>query len=220
MPIVLVAFLLLCSFVVPADAAEPFWDTKSHTEWTDEEVEKMLKDSPWAITKTIAQGAIIHGVGGRTGRGVNVKRSRHPKTITFTVRWQSAFPVKQAFSRFQSSQGRRGGQKSKGLLSREEPSYILVVADMPNLVIRQTDTTDGKLKKGSKLKVKDLGEIEPSRVEIKQGGGESNIIFHFPRGRPITADHKEAEFIMKIGHTTIKRKFKMAEMTVDGELTL
>ncbi len=220
MSIMLVGVFLLWNLGAPAKAADAFWETKDHADWSEAEVEQMLKDSPWAITKTIAQGAILYGVGGRTGRGVRVKRSRNPKTLTFTVRWQSAPPVKQAFHRFQSSQGRGGRRNAGTALSRTEPNYILAVTDMPSFVIRQTGTTEGKLKRGSKLKVRDLGEIEASRVEIKRVGGGSALIFHFSRGVPITEDHKEVEFVMKIGHATIKRTFKPAEMTVKGELAL
>ena len=46
-------------------AAADFWDEKDFTMWSDKEVEKMLRDSPWSRRVTIA----IRGQGDRGSGG-------------------------------------------------------------------------------------------------------------------------------------------------------
>jgi hypothetical protein len=215
----MIAFGCACLAVGNALTSE-FWDVKEPSEWTSEELEILLKDSPWAITKTVAQGAIL-GSRNPSARRRSIPRSS-PKTITFTVRWLSADPVREAFGRFMASQGKRSGQRNKAqsLLKQAESHFIVMIADMPANIVQQTDTTEPKLQKGSVLKVKDRFEMAPSRVSMHRGGGEAQILFYFPRSEDVTVEDKEIEFQVKIGAATIKRRFKPAKMRVDGELAL
>jgi hypothetical protein len=51
--------------------AADFWKTKDSTQWTSEEVSKVLNDSPWARGKTVQpqQSQMRRGGGGRRGGG-------------------------------------------------------------------------------------------------------------------------------------------------------
>ena len=209
--------LLLCATTL---FGAEFWDTKEPSDWTDAEVEALLKNSPWAITKTIAQGAILGPKRVAPRRRVRIGNS--PKTITFTVRWLSAEPVREAFKRQVTMQGRgrRQSRQVETMLRQADTHYLVMVADMPANVLTQTDATEPKLKQGSVLKVKGRFEVEPSRVEMRRGGGEGSMIFYFPRRDDLSVEDKKIEFQMKIGSTTIKREFKPSEMIVDGELAL
>ena len=56
-----------------------------------------------------------------------------------------------------------------------------------------------------------------------RGGGAQNsslLIFVFPKGFGISKDHKEVEFVTRVGNYTIKRKFKVKDMLYKGELAL
>jgi hypothetical protein len=59
--ILLIASLAAAGALTAAD----FWQSKKYTEWSDKEVEKMLKDSPWAKTVQMEAG----GGGGGGGKG-------------------------------------------------------------------------------------------------------------------------------------------------------
>src|SRR5271155_3249580 len=48
-------------------AAEP-WKTKEYTQWTDEEISKVLSDSPWAKEKTVSPQQTMQRRGGGMGR--------------------------------------------------------------------------------------------------------------------------------------------------------
>lgn len=209
--------LFLCS--LPLLGAN-FWDVKQPSDWTGEEIETLLRDSPWAITKTIAQGAILGPRRAAPRRRPRIGGS--PKTITFTVRWLSAQPVSDAFQRNMTMQG-RGRQQTRQvetMLGQADTHYLIMVADMPVNILTQTNATEPKLKRGSLLKVKNKFEIEPARVEMRRGGGEGWMIFYFPRRGDLSVEDKKIEFHMKIGSTTIKREFKPSEMLAEGELVL
>ena len=95
-----------------------------------------------------------------------------------------------------------------------------MVSDMPANILTQTDATEPQLQSGSLLKLKGKFEMEPSRVEMRRGGGEGSMIFYFPRRDDLSVEDKKIEFHMKIGSTTIKREFKPSDMIADGELAL
>jgi len=61
---VILALGLGAAVLVAAD----FWETKKFTEWTDKDVQKMLKDSPWARTVEVPL-SVGGGGGGGGGRG-------------------------------------------------------------------------------------------------------------------------------------------------------
>jgi hypothetical protein len=209
--------LLLCAATL---LGAEFWDAKEPSEWTGAEVETLLKDSPWAITKTIAQGAILGPKRVAPRRRVRIGSS--PNTITFTVRWLSAQPVRDAFQHYMTMQG-RGRQQSRQvetMLGHADTHYLIMVADMPAKILTQTDATEPKLKQGSLLKVKGKFELPAARVEMRRGGGQGSMIFYFPRRDDISIKDKKIEFHMKIGSTTIKREFKPAEMIADSKLAL
>jgi hypothetical protein len=47
-----------------------------------------------------------------------------------------------------------------------------------------------------------------------------DVLFAFPRSMPFTADDKEVEFITKLGTSTLKYKFKLKDMVVNGKLDM
>ena len=52
--------------------AESFWQEKPYTQWSQKEVDQILKDSPWAAEITVSPEAIFNAMraaGGRRGGG-------------------------------------------------------------------------------------------------------------------------------------------------------
>ena len=68
--------ILLAAGAVSALWAADFWQTRKFTEWSEKEVEKILKDSPWSHTFTVevrrggGGGGGGNRVGGNPGRGM------------------------------------------------------------------------------------------------------------------------------------------------------
>jgi hypothetical protein len=46
------------------------------------------------------------------------------------------------------------------------------------------------------------------------------LYFAFPKTEEITLEDKEVEFISKVGPMEFKKKFKLADMVLNGKLTL
>ena len=55
-----------------------------------------------------------------------------------------------------------------------------------------------------------------------RGGAQNSslLIFVFPKGFGISKDHKDVEFVTRVGNYTIKRKFKVKDMLYKGDLVL
>ena len=51
-------------------------------------------------------------------------------------------------------------------------------------------------------------------------GGSTVIVFAFPKTDAITAGDKEVEIVSKVGQYSVKKKFKLKDMVVKGELAL
>jgi hypothetical protein len=52
------------------------------------------------------------------------------------------------------------------------------------------------------------------------GGGSTIVVFAFPKTDPITLDDKEVELVSRIGQYNVKKKFKLKDMVVNGQLAL
>jgi hypothetical protein len=62
--------LILAALGACTLCAADFWQTKTFTDWSDKEVEKILKDSPWARTFSVETGKSKSSGGGGSNRGM------------------------------------------------------------------------------------------------------------------------------------------------------
>ena len=109
--------IMLCLVVEVAGQNE--WTRKPFQQWTKEEAEKVLNDSPWVARQevriryagevtAVAGGAKQEATGGfmRTEQNTAmVSGARAPVDFTFTLRLRSAVPVRQALSRLKQLEG-------------------------------------------------------------------------------------------------------------------
>lgn len=215
-------------FVAGLTAAD-FW-TKPYTSWTDQEVQKMITDSPWAErmqVETGGRGAISNA---EDKGGAIIGNLTTPVVLL----WQTALPVKQAlFGRPTATDAQ------KQLLEREESSHILRISGMPNSVRAQAEDLD-KFKTATVIKIKGKPDLHPVEIQLSAapappagggggpkgggkggfgGGGGFDAFFVFPEGS-IVADDKEFEFQTKLGPVNIRHKFKTKDMTYNGKLEL
>ncbi len=155
--------LIAVSFVafVPSSSAADFWKKKSYLEWKDDEVQKMLNDSPWSKHATVPGGSgeemstggsdatvsagrrrgslsSAGGIGAPSGEGgeASVRRTgssggRGPGGMSLLVQWTSALPVKQAMVRLRFGRQTAPSGDAAQLLAREEEGYFLTVRNLP-----------------------------------------------------------------------------------------
>lgn len=234
----LMAILCLGAAAVHADN---FWEKTKFPDWSEKEVRKMLNNSPWAHAVDIRlsilgsrstgrrRGGGTGGLGGEqaTGAGAGIPGrggSAVPETapvITVHVRWRSALPVRQAMAKSQFGDEVMSSPEAAKLLSHLEKIYVVEVAGVP---LRALQGTPDTLKSNAFLKIKGKPLIHATDIRGEREQDGVNLYLIFPRGQDathqISLEDKEVEFVIDLGPTTVKRKFKLREMVYEGKLEL
>lgn len=127
--------------------AADFWTKKPYSDWTDEESQKMVTDSPWAWHKSVDTG--------QSGPEGSI-------TQPVTLLWQSALPVKRAMY----GKASLTNPQQKALLDRVESVYLLRLNGVPLSYKAKTDVE--KLKAATTLSVKGKDPVHPDIVQIPE----------------------------------------------------
>jgi len=190
-------WLLAGTALVAAD----FWEEKDFTTWSDQEVEKMLTDSPWA-----KQVRSIVG-GGRT---------------EVTVAWSTALPIRQATVRQAIGLGTPIPPESQQELEMDPPVYVVTLSGLPP-TLRWLTTTVPAIEAETMLKRKDKTPIAVESVRLFQNKQSQliSLVFRFPKTDVITVEDGEVELVTKLGTSGgLKKKFKLSDMVFGDQLEL
>ncbi len=238
--------------------AAEFWQQKNPSEWTDKEVNRLLTKSPWAkeAVTTFDPGGMRRpegggpegeggpgmagpgGPGGQGGPGMGGPGMGGPggeggqmEPPKFTVRWESAAPVRAAAARAETP-------ASKAVAEWVQEFYVVTVSgsgprgprggglgrgDDPERQERMKamrERMQSRMKEATSLTVKGKGPIAPARVERIESENGQIIAFLFPRTEAISGDAKEVAFESAMGPMKIKARFTPAEMTYHGKLEM
>lgn len=236
-------WLLASTALVAAD----FWEEKDFTAWTDEEVEKMLTDSPWSRTVSVLSadfnlagrvgglsgGIVGRGVGSRggvgaAGGGVGGEGAGNlgggsfmapPRRTQLAVRWASALPVKKATVRGRVGDDAAIPADAQQILEQDEPFYRVAVVGVP-LEFAQAVGSLRELRDATILKRKNLNPIRPVDIRLMYDEAVLTLEFHFPRTDSIMIDDREVEFITELGGARVRTTFKLENMMFGERLTL
>ena len=191
---------------LPPAFSEDFWKSKPYTEWTEKELKKMLTNSPWA--KDVAAG--MQGMGGGMAPAPTAK-----------VRWQTALPVKQALVKMKFGAEAATSTQAQQLLASVDTFYLIVMEGLPQRIAQMGGARlQENLKKSTMLKRGDKPPILPTQIEVGVADKLVLIYYAFPKTDAIVLEDKEVEFVSKVGPMEFKKKFKLADMVMDGKLTL
>lgn len=224
-------------------AASDFWNRKQASEWSDEEIHRLMNKSPWA--KEVNAGAqpdrrslngappspdTPSGGGGRGmmggpggyGGGYEIggeRRERGARAATaVTIRWESAQPILDA-------------TKEK-LPAEFNNHYVLSVAGLPldwglnrparanrnGQDVRLSDLIE-RLQAGATLAAKGKDPEGPGIV--RRAPSDESWLFGFSKELlPLTRQDKDIEFSLNSGPMVVKAKFEPAEMMYRGQLAL
>jgi hypothetical protein len=195
-------WVLVCTVGLSAD----FWETRSFTDWSDKELQKLTSDSPWS-----RRVAVVPDTRGRTGGLAST-----PSKLTLTISWRSALPMKQALVRNQVGLDRPIPPASQLILERQEEFYVVSVSGLPMAYSRAA----GSLKNEAFLQRPHGAPISPSSTIIEPLKDTVILLFAFPRTDPITLKDREVEFVSRLGQIVIRQKFNLKSMVFHGELEL
>jgi hypothetical protein len=236
-------------FVLGASVwAADFWQVKPFTDWSDKDLQKMLTNSPWAksigvnvsgpsaITAGAPAGAGrgAGGVGqegtpiseqsGRGGRGPLSPPNAPPDVVVADVvlRWQSALPIKQALARLKYGAEAGSSAEAKETLGRQESNFVIVASGEPLRAMLRGDPEAVKAAVLGKTMLLRKGKnpIQPSDIQVNAAARNFEIYFTFPRTPEVTAEDKELEFVTKIGDLSLRSKFQLRSMMLNGKLEL
>ena len=225
--------------------AADFWDEKDFTTWSDEEVEKMLTDSPWAKRVRVSIGGPGSGGGfspfsreenyqrasavrdGRAragddnirGRGRGDGFAEGSPRVVLTVSWRSALPIKQALVRAQAGIGAAVPPEQRPFLIQQEPLYLVTISGIPR-PFGEGLNREAVLERTT-LEREDADPIAAEDVEPYLVDGETFILeFAFLRDDPITLLDRNVEFVTELGEVEIKRSFNVQEMMFGDALAM
>jgi hypothetical protein len=201
-------------------STEKAWKNKPVTEWTADDAQQVMTDSPWAKTtipvmeKAANEGP--HRGGGGYPRGgarndTGGERTDQGQPPTLTLRWESAVPIREAEL--------KAGDVDAPTVDEEH--YAIAVLGVPrNMLNAETRTMEGEFKKQATLKRDGKKDLKPSSVEIHQCEDGLIILYSFPRSNEISKYDRRVEFDAQIGRLKFTEPFYIEEMVYAGNLEL
>lgn len=159
-----------------------------------------------------------------------------PPQVKATVRWETAAPVLQAGKR-QWPEGVKGNYliSVEGLpmmggggggprgSAPAQPQFQESKQGGPAMDPQQRRRMMAeRLKQSTRIERKGKDPIAPAQIEMGQGqSGRAFLLFLFPKTtQPIEAADKDVTFVTQFGPMTVKAKFALKDMTVNGQLEL
>jgi len=240
MKIVGCLLLILTAIVNVALAQEK---SKPWTEWSKKDAEKILNDSAWGQTQTIAgsDSASTSAITKTQGAGnESVSRSGQSgesmgtKSINYRVRFLTAKPIREAFARMvvlsQPNAGKELTDQLQGFIDRDFGKYLVVafIVDSSDpkmttgMMAAMTRMNIGALKGKIYLERKDGKRLE--LLDYKPPIGDNmGAKFIFERdldGQPFLAPESETvKFVMEPSEKLkVNLRFKVSTMLYNGKL--
>ena len=142
------------------------------------------------------------------------------REMNFTVRWDSALPIRQAVMRAHYGPQVKSVEEAQKMLNTKLSHYAVSLIGFPARMAQQDPSRLAALASNAVLKRKKQDPIVAESVAVRPGDPPDGLVFYFPRRDPITLEDKEVEFQLEFGRLKIKRKFKLKKMVYDGNLEL
>ena len=226
---------------------EDFWVKKDYTQWSDEEVKKIMTSSPWAKDVLVSAPAGALGGGGRRGggatpsgidvenagggarggrggrgggRGGDAEGDSAPSEVQFSlnVSWRSALPLRKAVVKSRAGASAAVPPELQQMLAQEQQEYVIVVSGVPARMARAIQESERT--KESNLKIGKKAPLAPKNIELQTRQQTVDVFLAFPKNEPITLDDKEVELDLKLGVMQAKKKFSLKDMVYNGKLEL
>lgn len=158
--------------------------------------------------------------GGATRSSATVDQMAENRSITLTIRWQSALPIKQALARARYGAEAATSPEARKLVE-ENSTYVIALSGLsPALAKANLAGNKDAVRRQTSLAVKGQPALEPSDVVINPQEKQVELLFVFPKTAAYTLDDKEVEFSTRLGALAVKYKFRLKDMLFNGKLDL
>ncbi len=142
-------------------------------------------------------------------------------TVNLIVRWQSAMLVREAIVKAKYGNEAGTSEEAKKALEKPIEHYILSVGGVPKAALEgDADELKKRMLAAAELVIKGRDPIRPVDFMAEESGRTVEVLFAFPRTAPITEEDREVEFSVRIGDFSIRQKFRLKDMLVNGKLDL
>ncbi len=203
--------------------AGKFWEDTDFLEWSESDVIKMLTKSPWS--RQIDLKAVLGPVSFLT----------FVPSMTLTIRWLSAAPVREAFARARFGDAAKTSPEALKFLELEPDYYIIGIGGLHRGLLDVSERSERQsflfkqMKRETILKIKGRDPIPARDVRFGSDQGEVldaktgqvgvELVVFFSK-EEITLKDKTVEFITRLMDRTISKKFKLKDMVYHNELEL
>lgn len=219
-----------------------FWEKRRFPNWSDDDILRLLTDSPWAKTehkeidfnKYVPKGPVTWkelGIpgnpqaptisGGSPVGGIGVPRNKDRVETNINVRWSSSLPVRQATLLHKYGRDGIDSEEARRELDKEEKFYVIDVSGIPSMVAYMgVAEMQNQVHQSARLFVGKKLTIKPESAFVKSVGAKLAVTVRFPKTEPITRKRGGVEFWMKSGPLEVLRSFKPKSMVYHGRLEL
>jgi hypothetical protein len=226
--------ILVCACVSLAWASD-FWTKKPYQQWSADETQKMMDESPWATTLTLSgvQNAVMNG-DSPNNRGYRGEMETDP-TISYTIQFRSALPIRQAevrsmqlnahYDRMTAEQKANFDASATKFLAATFPDRVLVSVTFKTNVQDYESALRNYWASESlpKLSMSVFLNTKNERLSLTAYSFKDDTFqFTFPRPKQLGPDDIVGlEFvyprIIAIGQQRVLQDFKVKKMLVDGQ---
>jgi len=236
-----VLWALPLSAVLLVAAGDPSWKDKPIPNWTEEDAQQILTNSPWAkittarITRRETEDERRAGgeMGDQHGPGFDGIEDKRPKTelpknvpdllkprpytppptqfLKLRLRWESALPIRAA------------ELKSRVIEppTLNDDGYSIAVYGVPGTYFKADPKSLGDpLKKLAALKRDGKKDVRPSSVEVFQREDGLVVVYVFPLSAEISRKDRLVDFEAQIGRLVLTQTFNVDEMEFQGKPAL
>jgi hypothetical protein len=227
---------LICLLVSLTTAAADFWTKKPYPSWSVEETQKMLADSPWAITLMLGGSpkSFAGGLSQVSGGG----ELEDTPNISYTIQFRSAQPIRQAQVRTSQLGAHYDKMTAEQKAAFDANTGKFLSATFPDRIVVAVTFQSNVQNYQSELRTYWMNESLPKqsmKVFLNTGTERLSLTsysykddtfqFVFARPKDLPPDGKvSVEFvhprIEKIGEQRIFEVFSLKKMLVDGQPVL
>ena len=189
----------------------------------EENLEGRRPDSPGSVGIT-SRGASVYVRNQTVSRDLDNTGGAFGSFVPVTVRWETAMPVKRAWSRIRELSRVRSKTDDGDWMGEDSSHVVVSVSGLPPRMIpgegAEKDRFLDGVKSESYLKVGKRNRWLPTGAKLGRQQRWVALYLLFPRNRarPVDRGDKTIEFVTRISDQKISRKFKLKDMVLEGKL--
>ena len=204
-----------------------YWESKPYTEWSEKEIERLLKDSPWTkgvLLNTGPEGISASGGGRGGGDEMGTGNTSLPRATTRLVATWVARPIREAMARRLMLTEPGVSKERIDKLLTPNPQFLALLVN--GWTLGRQANRDAALAnfRQETVLVKKNKEKIPLADAVFPQKRDDPLYLRFAReanSKPVlTLADQEVTLVIRVGEDTYRIKFKLADMLIQDHLEL